>query len=180
MTVSPVTTAGPPFVRGAYFTTLSTPIGELGLVGDHGALLEVLLPKGNRGQAALAAGRVEDRSVFRDAIDQLDAYFEGTLRRFELASELEGTEFQLKVWRGLAEIGYGQTESYGALAARVGSPRASRAVGSANNRNPLAIVLPCHRVIGANGALVGYGGGLETKRWLLDHEAEWLAADRAT
>ena len=94
----------------------------------------------------------------------------------------KGTEFQRRVWRALADISYGATESYGSVAARIGKPQASRAVGMANNKNPIPIILPCHRVIGSNGRLVGYGGGLSMKAWLLQHEtavAERLRADRA-
>jgi methylated-DNA-[protein]-cysteine S-methyltransferase len=108
--------------------------------------------------------------AFPDAVDQLDAYFAGELTEFDLRLRLEGTEFQRTVWAGLCEIPYGETTSYGELAARIGRPRASRAVGLANGRNPVAIVVPCHRVIGAGGSLTGYGGGLERKQALLDLE----------
>ena len=105
------------------------------------------------------------------AVEQLEAYFAGELTQFDLPLVPEGTAFQLQVWRALADIPYAKTESYGSVAARIGNPKASRAVGMANNKNPLAIVLPCHRVIGSNGGLVGYGGGLWMKEWLLQHEA---------
>ncbi len=101
---------------------------------------------------------------------QLSEYFAGSRRTFELPLRLQGTAFQQTVWRRLTEIPYGDTWSYGQLAARIGKPGASRAVGLANGRNPIAILVPCHRVIGADGSLTGYGGGLERKQWLLAHE----------
>ncbi len=111
-----------------------------------------------------------DDGPFREARRQLEAYFEGELREFTLELAPEGTLFRQKVWRALLDIPYGATESYGALALRIGLPQAARAVGLANGRNPISIVVPCHRVIGKSGALVGYGGGLERKQWLLAHE----------
>ena len=112
------------------------------------------------------------KAVLDEAAAQLGAYFSGALTRFDLPLAPRGTAFQLRVWRALADIPYARTESYGSVAARVGNPKAGRAVGMANNKNPLTIVLPCHRVIGSNGSLVGYGGGLSMKDWLLRHEAE--------
>ena len=103
---------------------------------------------------------------------QLQAYFAGELRDFELPLAAEGTPFQQRVWRALCDIPYGETISYGELARRIGQPTASRAVGLANGQNPISIVVPCHRVIGANGSLTGYGGGLARKRWLLAHESK--------
>jgi methylated-DNA-[protein]-cysteine S-methyltransferase len=108
----------------------------------------------------------------RDAIVQLREYFAGARRHFELPLAAKGTAFQLRVWQALREIPFGVTWSYGQLAAHVGDRNASRAVGSANGRNPLAIVVPCHRVIGSKGELTGFGGGMRNKRWLLDHEAK--------
>ena len=103
-------------------------------------------------------------------VEQLEAYFAGSRQTFDVPLALAGTDFQRRVWEGLLEIPYGHTMSYGELARRVGRPGASRAVGLANGRNPVAIIVPCHRVIGANGTLTGYGGGLDRKVWLLDHE----------
>jgi methylated-DNA-[protein]-cysteine S-methyltransferase len=105
-----------------------------------------------------------------EAVRQLSEYFAGTRRTFHLPLRLQGTEFQQRVWRELTEIPYGETWSYGQLARRIGNPNASRAVGLANGRNPISILVPCHRVIGADGSLTGYGGGLERKQWLLAHE----------
>ena len=101
---------------------------------------------------------------------QLDEYFSGTRKRFQAALQLAGTPFQVKVWQALLEIPYGKTESYGELAVRIGHPKALRAVGGALNRNPIAIIVPCHRVIGADGKLTGFAGGLDTKKYLLELE----------
>ncbi|MDR2166526.1 MAG: methylated-DNA--[protein]-cysteine S-methyltransferase [Clostridiales bacterium] len=104
------------------------------------------------------------------AIEQLDQYFAGKLQDFDLPLKPAGTDFQRRVWAQLCGIAYGETRSYGQVAAAIGQPKASRAVGGANNKNPIIIMIPCHRVIGADGKLVGYGGGMERKIWLLDHE----------
>jgi methylated-DNA-[protein]-cysteine S-methyltransferase len=111
-----------------------------------------------------------DADAFPDVVEQLEANFEGELTEIDVSLRLEGTEFQRKVWAGLLEIPYGETISYGDLATRIGQPTASRAVGLANGRNPVAIIVPCHRVIGSTGSLTGYGGGLDRKRTLLDLE----------
>jgi methylated-DNA-[protein]-cysteine S-methyltransferase len=104
------------------------------------------------------------------AIRQLNEYFAGTRREFDLPLSMDGTEFQRRVWRELTKIPFGKTWSYGQLAKRIGNPNGSRAVGLANGRNPIAIIVPCHRVIGANGSLTGFGGGIDRKEWLLAHE----------
>lgn len=109
------------------------------------------------------------------AAEQLAAYFDGRLRVFSLPLHLQGTPFQLKCWEALRTIPYGKTISYGQQALRVGNPKAARAVGGANHRNPISIIVPCHRVVGADGGLTGYGGGLDMKAWLLAHEREQLA-----
>jgi methylated-DNA-[protein]-cysteine S-methyltransferase len=111
-----------------------------------------------------------DDVAFRGVADQLQAYFEGNLRQFDLELDLQGTAFQKRVWQKLRSIPYGKTTTYGCIAAELGMPRAMRAVGLANGRNPISIIIPCHRVIGANGSLTGYGGGLPRKQWLLAHE----------
>ena len=128
-----------------------------------------------RGLCAVDWGSIGNarRSVnplLRASATQLEEYFAGRRRRFDLPLDLRGTPFQLRAWSALAEIPYGTTVSYGEQARRLGVPTAVRAIGAANGSNPLPIVLPCHRVIGANGALTGYGGGLDMKRWLLAHE----------
>ncbi len=111
-----------------------------------------------------------DDSIFKDAFAQLRAYFEGELTTFNLPLCFAGTAFQKAVWRALLDIPFGETTSYGALAALIGQPSASRAVGAANGANPLPIIAPCHRVIGSDQSLTGFGGGLDTKRFLLNHE----------
>ncbi len=117
----------------------------------------------------------DDRDPFlREARSQLEAWFAGQLYTFDLPLELEGTPFQKRVWQALTEIPYGETRSYSFIAAAIGAPRAVRAVGAANGRNPVPIVVPCHRVIGAGGALVGYGGGLPLKKRLLEVEAKYV------
>lgn len=151
-------------------TTIDSPIGPLTLTARDGVLTGVHMHN-QRHAPVLPATCEHDDAPFADAIEQLRAYFAGELTKFDLTLQMDGTEFQRRVWAGLCEIPYGETMSYGELAAQVGSPGASRAVGLANGRNPIAIVVPCHRVIGADGSLTGYGGGLDRKVWLLEHEA---------
>jgi methylated-DNA-[protein]-cysteine S-methyltransferase len=151
-------------------TSIDSPIGPLTLTARDGALTGVHMHN-QRHAPVLPSTCERDDGPFADAVEQLRAYFAGELTAFDLPLAMHGTEFQRRVWAGLLEIPYGETMSYGELAAHVGSPGASRAVGLANGRNPVAIVVPCHRVIGADGSLTGYGGGLERKTWLLEHEA---------
>lgn len=154
-----------------YFTGYESPIQTLRLLSDGRSLIGLYMMSE---KYALTPQRdwVEDESVapFPEAKQQLTAYFAGTLTDFDLPLELFGTTFQQKVWETLKTIPYGTTISYGELAQQLGQPTASRAVGLANGRNPVSIVVPCHRVIGANGKLTGYGGGIERKQWLLNHE----------
>ena len=147
--------------------TVDTPIGALTLVASEGGLRNVLWP----GRLAPDDALAESAPLLDDAARQLQEYFAGDRTAFELALDLEGTRFQRKAWLALAEIPYGETRSYAEQAARLGRPHAVRAVGHANGRNPLPIVLPCHRVIGSDGSLTGFGGGLQVKRALLDLEA---------
>lgn len=152
-----------------HYRTIDSPLGPLTLVGEGERLLELNLPR--RGKAVPPpAGAVRDGGELDEAARQLAEYFAGQRRSFDLALDLRGTEFQRSVWLALAEIPFGETVSYGEMAERVGHPGAARAVGAANGRNPVAIVLPCHRVIGSNGSLVGFGGGLPAKRLLLELE----------
>ncbi len=151
-----------------------TPFGAMLLVGDTEWLHFLGLP-GSFDTAAMDPDRRAMPPAVEEAVNEVSAYFEGELRAFSLPLQPSGTEFQRRVWFALADIAYGETESYGELAARVGNPKACRAVGLANGRNPIPLVLPCHRVIGANGSLTGYGGGLDLKKWLLQHEARVLA-----
>ena len=149
---------------------ISTPVGRLRLAGDESGLRSISFE--NRfDPAALANRPPRPEEPFREAIAQLNAYFAGKLRRFDLPLAPEGTPFQREVWSALTAIPYGETLSYGELARRLGRPAASRAVGAANGQNPIPIVIPCHRVIGADGSLTGFGGGLAIKRRLLDFEA---------
>src|SRR5205823_2613650 len=141
---------------------LTTPVGQLLLVGDDHSLQRIDFTHGRRASMKPPSPPRDD--VFVDAVSQLTEYFEGRRRIFELSLAPQGTPFQQRVWRALLDIPYGETISYGELASRIGQPNASRAVGLANGSNPLPIVIPCHRVIGANGKLTGYGGGLPIKQ----------------
>ncbi len=149
-------------------TTLDTPIGTLRLFADDEALVTVEFPGGAGPQAA--ARSASGHPVLDRALRQLREYFEGQRTTFHLPLRAAGTPFQRQVWAALSGIPYGETRSYADIAAEVGRPRAVRAVGAANGRNPLPIVVPCHRVVGSNGSLTGFGGGLPTKAWLLRHE----------
>ncbi len=146
---------------------IQTPIGTLTLLGTDQALREIRF---DDGRARPDDGQ-DASDVLEQAAVQLTEYFDGKRSDFDLPIELTGSSFQKKVWSELRNIPYGHTISYGELAKRVGNPRAARAVGSANARNPIPIIVPCHRVIGANGSLVGFGGGLPTKRYLLGMES---------
>ncbi|MBR9837398.1 MAG: methylated-DNA--[protein]-cysteine S-methyltransferase [Rhodobacteraceae bacterium] len=148
-----------------------SPIGPLLLAGDRDALHFLSFPSGHKAFGPREGWR-EDPTPFDAVRRQLDAYFAGTLTCFDLTLAPQGTAFQTRVWQLLAEIPYGTTRSYGALATELGTPKASRAVGAANGANPIPIILPCHRVIGQDGALTGFGGGVEVKRVLLQHEAK--------
>jgi methylated-DNA-[protein]-cysteine S-methyltransferase len=151
--------------------TIPSPIGPLTLRGTDDEVLTGLSMDGQRHEIGLPPRSVRDDEAFAKVVDQLDAYFGGELTEFDVAFDATGTEFQRRVWRALCDIPYGETISYGELARRVGNPKASRAVGLANGRNPIAIIVPCHRVIGASGTLTGYGGGVERKRALLELES---------
>ena len=148
------------------YTRCPSHLGPLLLVGSGDALTAIWLPSG-RDRLEPDPGWIEAAEPFAEAVRQLDAYFAGTLRQFDLPLAPEGTSFQQRVWRALLDIPYGQTVSYAELARRIGQPSAVRAVGAANGQNPLSIVVPCHRVIGSDGRLVGYGGGLPAKSALL-------------
>ena len=151
------------------YTWTQSPVGRLLLAGTD-ALSLIAFSRGPRSIAPKADWKASDAPFLRRAADQLAAYFQGTLRQFDLDLKPNGTPFQLQVLDALSKIPYGETRSYGEIATQIGKPTAVRAVGAANGRNPLPIVLPCHRVIGADGSLTGFGGGLETKRYLLDLE----------
>jgi methylated-DNA-[protein]-cysteine S-methyltransferase len=148
---------------------VASPVGPLTIVADGGAIAALYMDAQRHAPQPETSGLPADPGdePFATAARQLDAYFAGQLTEFDLPLALAGTDFQRKVWAGLRAIPYGQTVSYGELARRIGSPAASRAVGLANGRNPVAIVVPCHRVIGSDGSMTGYGGGLDRKRFLL-------------
>lgn len=149
-------------------TVIDTPVGPLRLAADDAGLHEIRFCDPDAAPPSPAAGNGSGgEEVLAETVRQLRAYFAGERRSFDLPLTPTGSEFQLAVWRGLRDIPYGRTESYGELARRIGRPKAIRAVGAANGANPLPIVVPCHRVIGADGSLTGYGGGLERKRTLL-------------
>src|SRR5216684_4605751 len=146
-------------------TRIDSPVGPLQLVADDGGVRRIDFVNG-RNPVEADPQWLEDAEPFREATRQLRAYFAGELETFDLTLAPEGTPFQLSVWNRLCEIPFGETISYGELARRVGNPNASRAIGLANGRNPISIIVPCHRVIGACGKLTGYGGGLSRKEAL--------------
>jgi len=153
-----------------YWTVVDSPIDSLLLIGDETGLRELQMQPHRPPAAA-----VHDDDALAGVAAQLADYFAGRRMDFDLPLNPHGTPFQMRVWAALRDIPYGRTTTYGDLATGLGQPTASRAVGLANGRNPLAVIVPCHRVIGANGSLTGFGGGLERKRWLLEHERSVLA-----
>lgn len=161
-----------------YFTQLETPLCTLQLTSDGEALTGIYLLPDHRHAPEMTTDWQESPTlpIFQRATAQLTEYFSGQRQEFSLPLAAHGTEFQKRVWAELAQIPYGQTISYGELARRTGNPKASRAVGLANGKNPISIVVPCHRVIGASGKLTGYGGGLARKEALLELEASPVGA----
>ncbi len=162
-----------------YYHLLPSPIGRLLLTATGTGLSGIFMENHKGGPEPQPAWK-EDFSALRDASSQLERYFQGTLRNFDLALDVQGTEFQRKVWDALRAIPYGATASYLGLAVAIGSAKAVRAVGAANGRNPISIVVPCHRVVGADGSLTGYGGGIWRKEFLLKHEAKMLGETRSS
>lgn len=156
-------------VDSLLWSEMSSPLGRLLLVAGSDGLRRILLPDPGGPVGPEACWHRDDEQLAA-ARGQLEEYFAGARQRFDLPLAPRGTPFQLAVLNALAEIPFGVTRTYGEIARRLGQPTASRAVGAANGRNPLAIVLPCHRVIGSDGSLTGYAGGLAAKRWLLRHE----------
>jgi methylated-DNA-[protein]-cysteine S-methyltransferase len=157
------------------YTTIDSPIGELLLTGTADGELTRLYMQDAPRPFTIPADWTRDERTSTRAVEQLREYFAGERREFTVPLAPHGTAFEQRVWSALREIPFGETVSYGEIARRIGSPTAARAVGLANGRNPIAVIVPCHRVIGANGSLTGYGGGLERKRYLLDLEAGRLA-----
>jgi methylated-DNA-[protein]-cysteine S-methyltransferase len=149
--------------------TIDSPVGPLTIAGTDGVVHHLRMDAQTYPPTGQDTWRSDD-GAFGDVVEQLDAYFAGTLTAFDVPLHFDGTEFQQRVWRALLEIPFGETRTDGALALRIGAPGAARAVGLANGHNPVGIIVPCHRVIGADGSLTGYGGGIDRKRHLLDHE----------
>lgn len=160
--------------EGVRFRRVGSPVGELLLVADvtRGFVLRGLYFWGApHAEGAIPSGAQEDAGVFDDVVRQLEAYFAGRRTTFDVGIDPVGTPFQRAVWRALGKIPYGTTTTYAAIARAIGRPEAVRAVGAANGKNPISIVVPCHRVVGSDGALTGYAGGLAAKRALLELEA---------
>jgi len=157
------------------FRTIASPIGDLTLAGTVSTLTHLLMAEQSH-EPDRSDWEPAAPGAFTDVVEQLDAYFAGTLTEFDVDMQSDGTEFQRRVWAALQTIPYGETRSYGQIAEQIGSPAASRAVGLANGRNPISIIVPCHRVIGSSGGLTGYGGGIERKRALLKLEMDTHAS----
>ena len=152
-----------------YYDIIEFPICPILLAADEEGLKHVIFLKGER-KADIPADWVENKEFFKEIARQLEAYFSGKLKSFDLKLAPEGTDFQKSVWNALCEIPYGKTRTYKEIAVSIGKPKAYRAVGLANNRNPIAIIIPCHRVIGSDGRLTGYASGLDVKEFLLELE----------
>jgi methylated-DNA-[protein]-cysteine S-methyltransferase len=152
------------------YTYADSPLGDLLFIGDHGGLTGMYMQT-TRYPVNVGRDWVRDDKSFADVRQQMDEYFAGTRQDFDLQLNARGSGFQKRVWAALVKIPYGETASYGQIAAQLGSPDAARAVGLANGQNPISIIVPCHRVIGADGSLTGYGGGLPAKQFLLSLEA---------
>lgn len=148
---------------------IDSPVGKLRLVAEDGFLTEL----GFGGEPAVVDGDARDEDVLNETERQLGEYFRGERKKFDLPLRMNGTAYQMETWQALKEIPYGETVAYGEIARRIGRPKASRAVGMANHANPISIIVPCHRVIGKNGRLTGYGGGLDIKQQLLELEQKW-------
>lgn len=161
--------------NATFFSTMSSPVGRLTLAGQGDDLVGLYFDKDPLATKMHAEGTRDDRRL-RPSVEQLEEYFAGARTRFDLSLVPPGTVFQKQVWAALVRIPFGATATYGEIARAVGRPDASRAVGGANHRNPIAIIIPCHRVIGADGSMTGYGGGMARKRRLLDLEARGASA----
>ena len=153
-------------------TTVKAPFGTLTVVASDAGVRFCMFDNESHPKSMAGMKIVEDpgHPVVAQAVQQLNEYFSGTRQHFSVKVDLHGTDFQVAAWKALAQVPYGQTWSYAQQAASIGRPTATRAIGAANGRNPVAVILPCHRIIGANGALTGFGGGISTKQWLLEHE----------
>jgi methylated-DNA-[protein]-cysteine S-methyltransferase len=161
-------------VSGVFYTQIESPVGPLLLAGDRDSLRFVSFGSSQR-CVKPRPDWTKDKAPFGEVVRQLRAYFDGKLKEFDLPLTLEGTEFQRRVWTSLLTIPYGETISYAGLAQRIGNTKAVRAVGLANGSNPIPIIIPCHRVIGSDGSLTGFGGGLDTKKQLLALESKQIS-----
>ena len=158
-------------VQTLSYSTMDSPVGQLRIVASDAGLRAILWPREREGRVTFAEEVAEcEHPVISSTIQQLDEYMSGARNNFLLPLDPVGTDFQQSVWQALLEIPYGQTQSYGQLADVLGKPGSARAVGSATGRNPISIVVPCHRLIASSGKLTGFAGGIDAKRWLLDHE----------
>ena len=154
---------------GLHYRTIDSPVGPLTLAGVDSTLMHLRMTD-QAHEPDRSGWRPADAGAFVDVVEQLEAYFEGSRTEFDVDLRLDGTDFQRRVWTALRTIPYGETRSYGDIATQIGAPGASRAVGLANGRNPISIIVPCHRVVGSTGDLTGYGGGIDRKRTLLTLE----------
>lgn len=167
---------------GLWYIDVPSPIGVLTVASDGDAVTGLYMESHRHGPVDRSVWKHDDEgavAVLQMAREQLDEYFAGARTHFTLPLAAEGTAVQKSVWSELSAIPFGETRTYGEIARIIGNPKASRAVGAANGRNPISIIVPCHRVIGSNGALTGFGGGIERKQWLLAHEAR-VRAEAAT
>ena len=156
--------------RGTVWEEVASPLGPLTVLASDNGVHTIAFDSDQAGQAKINLSRAVNHPIINAAVEQLAMYFDGTLKTFDLPLDLRGTDFQKRVWKLLLEIPFGETRAYGDIARALGNTGASQAVGAANGKNPVAIVVPCHRVIGASGHLTGYAGGMEKKRFLLAHE----------
>ena len=152
-----------------YYCRSETPIGQLLLIGENGLLEKIYFPKA-ADRAVIEDSWQLNEEPFAEVLNQLKEYFAGRLQEFHVKMHLQGTDFQVRVWKELQQIPYGHTASYGEIAKRIDNPKACRAVGGANGKNPIPIIIPCHRIIGSDGSLTGFGGGLDLKKNLLKRE----------
>jgi methylated-DNA-[protein]-cysteine S-methyltransferase len=157
-----------------YTTHYSSPVGILEITADEESVLEILFLDAKHKPSPRRPVTETINEVMEKCIQELGAYFEGTLKNFTFKYRLEGTEFQIKAWQALETIPFGALITYGEQAKQIGNPKAARAVGLCNGNNPISIVVPCHRVVGANGSLTGYGGDLWVKEWLIKHELKQI------
>jgi methylated-DNA-[protein]-cysteine S-methyltransferase len=163
-------------VRGSVLA----PIGRVGVVVRNAKVVEVRFRVPQRGWTVDRTGDARSLQVLARALKELQEYFTGERRKFTVPIELDGTDFQVDAWKALSRIGFGRTSTYKEQATSIGRPTATRAVGAANGRNPIPVILPCHRVVGADGTLTGFSGGIDIKKWLLAHEQDVLSGQRTT